>query len=768
MPASAAKVPHVPANDSPLQRSSRLMTLSLFVMGLVAYAGVWLTWNPGWRHAETASAFEVDRALATVRNIAGSPHTVGTAENGVVRDYLLGRLKELSLEVEVQDGFAVSPIVGFGSAGRVHNVIGRMVGREHGKPVVLVAHYDSVPTGPGAADDTASIGAILEVLRVIRQHGVPPRDIVCVFTDGEESGLLGSTLFVQSHRWIADAGVVLNYEYRGNRGPMMLFETSPGATSLVQALIHVAPHTMASSAFAEAYRYLPNNTDGTVFLKAGVPLLNFAAIDGVTAYHSRLDSPDALSAETLREQGETMLKLTDQLLAQPVSVSDIGGIVYFTLPLAGMVSYGLSIAWALAVVVVLLFVVVTMRLVRRRGVRGRRFVLSIVLVPLVLAGVVCVIAAAHESVSYWAQGGFDGVQEPYAASYYRWALAVTLIGMVILVVSAIRRWVSSVEIGLAAIGWCVTLQLACVAFVPGASYLLMWPCLFALAGMYCARIGNGGTVSRPLFMLAGPLVAALVLAPFLHALLVGLTLSFAVPFTALAVMSLVFLIPSAGLITSPGRLAGALLLCALALVAIGGHVGRFDASQPRAESLNLLTDGDTGKSYWASADAHRGTWNGSLLATAEGPAVNASLTGFAAIPFWIAPARDSLGGSAPSIEVLRDTSGKGGRTLILRIGSTRAAPRMRVTIDGAKVVRSVVNSLEYHAPGDRWRLDVFGTKDEPLQVEFDVERGTPVTIRVADASYGLPEADVHKRPATSMPAPYVMTDTWQIIHRLTL
>ena len=102
----------------------------------------------------------------------------------------------------------------------------RIPGRVLGKALLLAAHYDSTRDGPGAADDGASVAAILETLRALKSQPALQNDLICIFTDGEEAGLLGAEAFVAEHPWAKEIGLVLNFEYRGNRGPFFMFETS--------------------------------------------------------------------------------------------------------------------------------------------------------------------------------------------------------------------------------------------------------------------------------------------------------------------------------------------------------------------------------------------------------------------------------------------------------------------------------------------------------------------------------------------------------------
>ena len=55
-----------------------------------------------------------------------------------------------------------------------------------------MAHYDSVAAGPGISDDLAGVAAWLEVARALGHGPAPSRDVLFLFADGEEMGLLGA------------------------------------------------------------------------------------------------------------------------------------------------------------------------------------------------------------------------------------------------------------------------------------------------------------------------------------------------------------------------------------------------------------------------------------------------------------------------------------------------------------------------------------------------------------------------------------------------
>ena len=171
--------------------------------------------------------FSSARALEHVRAVASAPRPMGSPHSDAVRMYLLERLSALGLQAEVQEAttarFSLDGLV----AGRPKNVIARLEGTGDGDQAFLVvAHYDSVPTGPGASDDGAGVAVMLETARALKAGPLPRNDVILLLTDGEERGLLGAQTFANGHRWASDVAVVLNLETRGNTGACLLY-TSP-------------------------------------------------------------------------------------------------------------------------------------------------------------------------------------------------------------------------------------------------------------------------------------------------------------------------------------------------------------------------------------------------------------------------------------------------------------------------------------------------------------------------------------------------------------
>ena len=73
-----------------------------------------------------------------------------------------------------------------------------------------------------------------------------------------------------------------------------MFETSQQSEELVQLFARASAHPVSNSAMGAVYDALPNDTDFTVFKRAGIPGLNFAFIEGAASYHTSTDDPEHL------------------------------------------------------------------------------------------------------------------------------------------------------------------------------------------------------------------------------------------------------------------------------------------------------------------------------------------------------------------------------------------------------------------------------------------------------------------------------------------
>jgi Zn-dependent M28 family amino/carboxypeptidase len=99
------------------------------------------------------------------------------------------------------------------------NVIAETTTGRDDRVVVVGAHLDSVPAGPGIQDNGSGSGAILEIALQMAELGIQPRNQVrFAWWGAEEAGLLGAEHYVAnlSKREIKDIALNLNFDMIGS------------------------------------------------------------------------------------------------------------------------------------------------------------------------------------------------------------------------------------------------------------------------------------------------------------------------------------------------------------------------------------------------------------------------------------------------------------------------------------------------------------------------------------------------------------------------
>ena len=545
--------------------------LALLVTLVTAAAlGTWAAMPPTPLPAETpAGAFAAGRAMADVRVVGREPHPTGSAANDVVRAHLTERLRRLGFTVRQ----AAVPLpekalkrmgewgIADAELARAVNIIALRPGRDPAAPaVMMMAHYDSVAASPGAADDAAGVAAALEIARAIPQ-GSQARDLVILFTDAEELGLVGARGFfaegAKGDPLAERIGAIVNMETRGGGGRAFMFETGPQAGGMIDLYKGVVTQPSTTSMAVKLYSLLPNSTDLTAALKRGIPGYNLAFTGRAGLYHSPLATPDNLEQGSLQHLGSQGLDLTRALVtasalpapAPDVVFGDVLGVVTFAYPPV--------VGWALIGLAVLLVVVAG------RGVRAEwRW-------PGVAGGMLDGLgfAAAAAALLYFGNllSGADGETNYYdrlAALPGLEVQALLLLGAGLCIALALlprRRSLWDGWLGLA--GLSLVVAVAVQVALPAAGAIFTLPLLLAGALMVAASRVPG--LAIPAAMVAA-VVALAWLGGLAHSILLGIGAgmpSVAAVFAPLVMLTLWPLLPG---ISRRAAWAAALLLVATA------------------------------------------------------------------------------------------------------------------------------------------------------------------------------------------------------------
>lgn len=706
-----------------------------------------------------ATEFSAGRALPHIEAIAQKPHPLGSPEQAQARDYLVQRLTDLGLQAQVQETVTsnqrqlLSLFEGniYLAAGNVQNVVARLPGTDSTQAILLMAHYDSVPNGAGASDNGVGVAALLETARALTASGPLKNDVIFLFTDGEEEGLLGAHGFVKEHPWAKDVGLVFNFEARGNTGPTLMFETSTNNGWLIKEFARASvPQPLVSSLFYEVYKALPNDTDFTVFKEAGIAGANFAFLEGFTHYHTAIDSIENVDLGSLQHHGVYALSLARHYGNLDLRNIREGDQVYFSLLGSVIVLYPYWLALPLAILLGVLFIAAVGLGLRQGGVTWRGllagsgvFVLTLVLNVILATLLWRAVTFIHPNYLSIRQGDL------YNSAVYRAGFVLLSVAMTSLLYVWFYKKVNVQNLTLGGLIWWLVLAVASSVYFPGASYLFVWPLLFILLGILTvfARKKQDFTQPRVAGILCLSVVPGLiVLAPVINLLFVALTISSADLVSVVVGLTLVLLIPYFIFISDWRKylLPVCSALIGLAFLVAGSWTSGFNHSQPKQNSMvyGLIADHNT--AIWASTDHRPDQWTAQFFAGGYQAGPMPEFFPLVRTEF-IKGEAPVLPLAAPDVTVLEQQVADDVRVVRIHVSSPRLAPAINIYIDAQTYILGArVDGKRVYQNGDpithtaQWGLRYWTLPASGFNLDLEIPAADPLKLVVVDQSPGLP------------------------------
>ena len=709
----------------------------------------------------TASRFSAERAMTDLRVIAARPHPTGSAASHQVDGYLVARLQAMGLETNLQAGEGLLTSAkrkpGVVIAGAVRNITGVLPGRDRNVPAVLVmAHYDTMPNTPGAGDDTAGAASALEIARALKADGARARDVIFLFTDGEEPGLLGAQAFFASNPLARRVGVVINMEARGDAGRAVMFETSSASGGLVRLVAARSPGAGANSLMAALYRVMPNDTDLTIALDRGVAGLNFAFGGDQLAYHTSLSTPDHLDRGSLQHLGDVVLPVVRDLAQRAALPAGAPDLTYSDLLGRVLVAYPPGVGWTLtfaAGIAIAISVVLIRRrclaswgdLVRGGGglalallaaalglhLAGRllggedsvRVYVLVARYPLLLAGAAAIALAAVLGVAAGLRRGARRLPAAIAAvlagaacSVGGFDLAGAVLGLLTAAVALLAlgratsvwgTWGGALILGLAAAA-------ALQAAVPTGAFIVQWPLLLAAltaAGLLAGRMEPTSGAGALVLGVAGAVGFAQV---------ASWAASFFVQMGPVFPELLALFAPLAVLLLAPGfhalgqgrlgrTLPLSLALLGVVLLAPVGGVAGVGASPRQLTQVFYLADPGSHRFYRGSATRDLEPWSRAALEADGGAPVPSKDPLLASGRIWLARAKP-LDVAGP--QLLADTRRIGDRTqVVLHVSPGAAGRELKLLIQPTRPLRNMTlngRPLDALEEAAHWSLNRMG------------------------------------------------------------
>ncbi len=705
------------------------------------------------------TVFSAERAMRHVEEIAVQPHAMGMPDHDRVRDYLVAQLTAIGVRPQIQTTTGVG--TRYQVAGRVQNVLAWLPGADaHGKAVLLVAHYDGVEAGPGAADDASGAAALLETLRALRARHTPlAHDVIGLFADGEETGLLGAAAFVREHPWAKDVAVVLNFDARGTAGRVLMFETGAGNLDVVSVLRGVGNAT-SGSVFTTIYRALPNDTDLSELSVLGQPGMNFAFADGIELYHTGNDDVSHLDRGSLQHEGEQMLGLARAFGLGALPRPQTGDAVFFDLPLVGLVVYPQSLALPLAIVMCLV--------VGAAVVRVRHGVVAGVAAALVAIIVSAVVGLALSTIAIRWLSRFSWSGDPQWRGLYATAIALACVAVVLAIASTGKRWTRDSGLWIGAIVVCAVAGLGLSIVAPGASYLFVWPALLAAMAALTPR------VSSAVEWIAAA-VTMLLLVGFAYGVsvvMLGVAGAGAIALGVLAALVALLTLPRLAPLVAGEKWSGAGIVAAGAATVLVAAVitTRRGPDHPSPSALIYAVNADTDEAWFGTVAGASNEWSQRVVAPiAPPPRWTERLLGARGLAGHAVP-RVQLG--APTAELARDTMIANARRLVFRVHAPAGTTSLMMRALGAPVLSSsidgrVVDTTRYRRHLREWAMPYWAVPDTGAIVALSVPMGSHIELELVARRPGLPTV-----PGLSVPprppdvAPVQFGDATYIYRRL--
>jgi hypothetical protein len=669
------------------------------------------------------NGFDAARAKARLPTLLGDqrPHPADSEANDAVRARLVASLRDIGLNPVARDQFACNSLFkqrGV-SCARVRNVIA-MVGPPGGKAVLLNAHYDSTPYGPGAGDDGIGVATLLEVGAILKGQPLQ-RPVMLLFNEGEELGLVGARAFL-ADPLSRNVTSLINLEARGVTGPANMFETSRPNGAAIAAFAASSGRPVANSLSTDVYRLMPNYTDVNSFAERGWLTLNFAPIGNETRYHSPGDDVAALDPATLQHMGDQTLAVALELANNPPAA---GGERIFA-DIAGRWLMVMPLMLGVALLALALVGLGAIALRRGRLVAGVGITLGTMIGSATLAWLMLALVGALRQGMFWRASPEWTLLAAYAGAMLVASLLLATIGR-----RADRSQLrASFWVTVALIGGLIGLA------APGGIVFFIVPPLLALAGMVLARwwkpaewIGAGAAIlffyltwggmlgllqellnNGPMWIFA-PLGTVLILPVLIEAR--GLTGRLDVRGVALV----------GGALTLAGWIAAA-------------AAPAYSADRQQRFAIQHVTKAGSGKAWWSVVN------DGAPLPTAYGASgkwTRGKLP-IGARDRWLASAAP-LSATAPGVTVLSSAAYGRERSVTVRLSSQGWERVLLIAPKDAQIQSAgapgFVRTIDPSGSGP-YALDCFGRSCDGKTLTLAIGKRDAVNVTIIGSRAGLP------------------------------
>ena len=707
------------------------------------------------------TAFHVSNAFTWLQPIAREPHPMGTAANDSVRNYIVSACRRLNLDVEQRPWqlsvrfYGMLAAQGINIAATLHGTSGA-----NRKKILVMGHYDSEPNALGAGDDGSACAAMLESARAL-QAGTPlPCDVIFLFTNGEEEGLLGAEAFSRDSAQWKDIGLVLNFDGRGDAGKCLMFRTSADNRWIIDEYARASVHHGAGSLYSELFKLLPNNTDFTPLQKTHIPGLDYAFAEGFIHYHNLTDDVDNIDKDMMQDQGDNMLgsiRHFAQLdLGSPSVNTPNTNTTYFDLLGNLLIHYSSSVNFVLLLLTNALVVLALVLGFKKKQIKLRHAALGLLLFPITLVVLYFLAGWTLDAIRAAWPLYLGYYPNSYNAYYFYLVMAAEALAVFTLIYQwPLRNWSAQSLLIAVLVFQTVVLDLV-YHFIPAGVYFLYFP-LIGSALLFSRQ-------SLPALFL-GALLPVLFLAPLIYSLAelfdIQNEAALVAPVTGL-LLGLLIPIFSPSIRENRWLITRAAWIVFFAAIGLGCIHGSYSPGKPLKTDLRYFVQTNEHTAWWVSHSKTADRWNKTFFAQGNlkpnayqyphpFPDVTREL---------FSPAR-VLDLAAPVLTMTKDTVVDGHRLLYLHCQPEKGTTSVHFNFTHDEPADSLV-IVAGHYPGPIEDLDYLAPSSDGFDVMISCKSGKPFLIDVTARTMGIPaNVGFTGYPAGVIPAPaYWANTTW--------
>lgn len=725
--------------------------------------------------------FSMDNALHHLKKISNDVHYSGSKNHLEVQNYIVKELKKMGLETQIQTQTAIN--TKWFSATTAENIIAKIKGSENGKALMLLTHYDSNPhSSLGASDAGSGVVTILEGVRAfLAKKKQPKNDIIILFSDAEELGLLGAQAFVDEHAWTKDIGLVLNFEARGSGGPSyMLMESNGKNSKLISEFLAAKPnYPAANSLMYSIYKKLPNDTDLTVFRKdANINGFNFAFIGDHFDYHTAQDSYKRLDRETLLHQADYFTSTVNYFSNSDLSnLNSDKDFVYVNFPFKKLISYPFSwvlpmLIFAVVLFIILLFFGISLNKITLKGIlKGFRFfLLSILLCGGISFGLWQLLLIIHPE--------YQDILHGFTYNGYQYIAAFVLLNLWLLfkIYKSTSKYKKTTDLLIAPIFVWLIINFLISNALKGAGFFII-PVFSALIILAIAIFMNLEEKAKRILFTILSIPTIYIFAPLVKMFPVGLGLK--ILFISGIIIALVF-----GLMILTfhqkktfwmQKTAGFL---AIIFFGVATYNSGFSVENKKPNSIVYIQNSDDKTAYFGTYNSTLDSYTKQIFNknAIKGSITNAETKSKYNSRFTYHTKTEFRNIKASKIEVELDTIIGNKRFLELTISSDRKINKLEfITKNELKLRQFKVNDVlvndgkSYVVKNDTFLVYHLANKDKEVTLSFSVLKEQKLNIILNEISYDLLENSnfsITPRTEKMMPMPFVTNDAIIITKKL--